>query len=197
MGVEVPPGVPEALQGLEGRLRERFGEDIVEFSWHRGVPRVRIEPGALREVVGFLRDDPEVGCEFLRLISTVDRIAEGRIEVYYFLGSLEKPQHRVEVVVWLDREHPRVPSLVPLWRGANWQEREAYDLMGVVFEGHPDLRRILLPEVWEGHPLRKDYVYDADTMVAEILATFGYTPREVDTWEREEKSLPPFGGGQR
>jgi len=84
----------------------------------------------------------------------------GRIEVIYHLYSMAEKHGPVALKVRVPRSHPAVPSVTPIWRGAEFQEREVYDLFGVIFEGHPDLRRILMWEGFDGHPLRKDYVVE-------------------------------------
>lgn len=97
------------------------------------------------------------GFEYLNCLSGVDWIGEQQLEVVYHLSSLAFPL-KVTVKVRIPRDAPVVRSVVPIWPGANWHEREVYDLFGIRFEGHPDHRRILLSEDWEGYPLRKDYV---------------------------------------
>jgi NADH-quinone oxidoreductase subunit C len=97
------------------------------------------------------------GFDFLQNLTAVDWIKEERIELVYHLWSYARRQERV-VKIDLPRGEPTVPSVADVWRAANWYEREQYDLFGVGFAGHPDLRRILLPDDWPGHPMRKDYV---------------------------------------
>jgi NADH-quinone oxidoreductase subunit C len=97
-----------------------------------------------------------MGLDFLNCISSVDRIASGELEAVYNLSSLDVPA-KVMVRVRVPREDPVIRSAVSIWNAADWHEREAYDLMGIRFDGHPDLRRILTSEDWVGHPLRKDY----------------------------------------
>lgn len=120
-----------------------------------------VAPELLVPLARFLKE--EEGFHMLTDIGGVDYLriprSEPRFEVVYVLTDvrdLARPR-RVRIRVQVPEDDPRVPSLVPLWSGANWPEREIYDLFGIVFEGHPDLRRILMPEDWKGHPLRKDY----------------------------------------
>ena len=94
---------------------------------------------------------------FVRAQFRLPQLPPETIEVIYHLHS-QTHDRKLALKVKLDRADPRVPTVEPVWRMADWYERECYDLLGVVFEGHPDLRRILLPFDWEGHPLRKDYV---------------------------------------
>lgn len=106
----------------------------------------------------FLKTSPETQFNFLSDLCGVDRGVEEepRFEVNYHLFSTTK-FHRLRLKVVLNEEDTHVPSVTGLWKTANWHERETYDLFGVIFDGHPDLRRILLPEDWQGHALRKDF----------------------------------------
>ena len=110
------------------------------------------------EVCTALKSGPDSRFDFLADLCGVDRgiEEEPRFEVNYHLFSTTK-HHRLRLKVVLDEATARVPSVVGVWRTANWHERETFDLFGVVFEGHPDLRRILLPDDWQGHALRKDF----------------------------------------
>lgn len=124
---------------------------------HAGDPFLVMDPARLVEVCMHLRDDQEMRFEWLMCLSGVDYPPE-TIAVVYHIHSQTHGQKLV-LKVLLARSEPRVPSVESVWKMANFHERECYDMFGVDFEGHPDLRRILLPEDWEGHPLRKDYVY--------------------------------------
>jgi len=136
------------------KLRERFPEAVVD------VPElidftVAIKPEAVTDVARFLHD--ECGLDYLALLTAVDR--PERFEVVYHLWSVkDRTAEPFVLKAYIeDKENPVVPSVTPVWRGANYQEREAYDLMGIRFEGHPNLKRILLWEGFPGHPLRKDF----------------------------------------
>jgi NADH/F420H2 dehydrogenase subunit C len=109
----------------------------------------------VEKVTQFLRD--ECGLDYLALLTAVDQ--PERFEVVYHLWSIkDRTTEPFVLKVYIeDKENPSVPSVTPLWRGANYQEREAYDLMGIRFEGHPNLKRIVLWEGFPGHPLRKDF----------------------------------------
>ncbi|MEJ7616792.1 MAG: NADH-quinone oxidoreductase subunit C [Pyrinomonadaceae bacterium] len=133
--------------GLLGEVIEAFGEVTVI---------VRREQ--LIEVVTYLMTTPGFYFNFLADICGADRgpEEEPRFEVNYHLFSTTK-HHRLRLKVLLDESDPHVPSVAGLWRTANWHERETYDMFGVIFDGHPDLRRILLPDDWQGHALRKDF----------------------------------------
>lgn len=139
------------------RLRERFPDAILATHAHRGDATVEITPASLLEVCTFLRDDPALAFDMLVDVTAVDYLGSvPRFEVVYHLYSIAR-NHRVRVKARVPAESPRIASLVPLWRGANWLERETYDMYGIQFDGHPDLRRIFLYEEFQGHPLRKDY----------------------------------------
>ncbi len=114
-----------------------------------------LEPAHMFEAMKIIRDDPELDGKFLVQMCSVDRISH--IEVVYHFASLAR-NHIFEVKVPADHENPEVPSVAALWLGARLQEREEYDLMGVVFEGHPDLTRLFLWDTFPGHPLRKDFM---------------------------------------
>ncbi len=141
---------------VQARVMERFGSAVLEANEYRGDLALRVRPDALPAVAAFLRDDPDLQYIFLASITGVDYLGrEPRFEVVYHLRSLVH-QHLVVLKVGADEENPHVPSLVPLWPTATFQEREVYDMFGVEFDGHPDLQRILMPEDWDGHPQRKD-----------------------------------------
>lgn len=121
---------------------------------------VRVEPERLLEVMQFLRDDPRCRFEMLADLAGIDYLnfpdADDRYGIVYNLLSITHNQ-RLWVKVFVNDPDPQVPSVFSIWNGANWPEREVFDLLGVTFVGHPDLRRILCPEHFEDHPLRKDY----------------------------------------
>jgi NADH-quinone oxidoreductase subunit C len=137
---------------LAERLRARF-PDAFEA---RGDVTIAIEPGDLLDTLGYLRDDTDLSFGFLSDLTATDwPNLEPRFWLAYHLLSMEHA-HRVRVKVAIHGSDPHVPSVTPMFPTANWLEREAFDLFGVVFEGHPELRRIQMPEDWEGFPLRKD-----------------------------------------
>jgi NADH-quinone oxidoreductase subunit C len=138
-------------------LAERLGERFPEVLVARGEATLTIPPSDLLPTLRALRDDPELAFGFLSGVSCTDwPEAEPRFWLAYHLKSLEHG-HRVRVKLGLPADGPRVASVVSMYPTANFQEREVFDLFGVGFDGHPDLRRILMPDDWEGHPLRKDY----------------------------------------
>ena len=123
----------------------------------RGELSITISRPFIREAAAILRDDPELQCNYLADLTCVDWYpAEPRFEVVYHLLSIPF-QARVRLKVQLAGGDPRLESVTSVWPSANFYEREVFDLFGICFDGHPYLRRIMLPENWEGHPLRKDY----------------------------------------
>lgn len=139
------------------RLKAQFGSKILETSDFRGDETVVVGKGDWLAVATFLRDDAECAMDMPVDITAVDypERAEGRFDVILSLRSLAK-KHRIRVKTRL-AEDDKIASLIFLWEGLNWPEREVFDMFGIVFDGHPDLRRILMYPEFEGHPLRKDY----------------------------------------
>ena len=134
-------------------IKSQFG-DAVKASEVKGVEaRMDIHQEKSYEILVALKG---MGFDYLNCLSAVDRIASGELEVVYNLSSLSQPT-KILVRVRVPREDPIIRSVVPLWSTADWHEREAFDMMGIRFDGHPDLRRILTSEDWVGYPLRKDY----------------------------------------
>ncbi len=128
--------------------------------YERGELTLEIAPQRIAAVCAFLKSEQK----FTRIstVTAVDRYpGEPRFEVVYHLHSVERNQ-RLRLKCRLGGENPEIDSVVPVWRGADWYEREVFDLFGIRFKGHPDLRRIMLPEYWEGPPLRKDYPVTGD-----------------------------------
>lgn len=139
-------------QEIYERLQAQFPEAILEPLPGKD-PAVSVKAEALFQVAGHLRD--EEGYDYLSAITAVDY--PDRFEVIYHLYPLKEGKAALILKVSASKEEPEVPSVTPLWPGANFQEREVYDLMGIRFAGHPHLKRILLWEGYEGHPLRKDF----------------------------------------
>ncbi len=139
-------------------LSKAFADEVIETHSQHGDDTAIVKPQRLTDIVRFLRDDPKLSLEMLVDLTGVDYLGkkEPRFEVVYHFYSLSL-NHRLRLKVGVEDEDPRVPSVVALYKSALWMEREAYDLYGIIFEGHPDLRRILLYPEFEGHPLRKDY----------------------------------------
>lgn len=153
--IQQGPAVSDGSRTVQ-RLRERFPDAVREVTLFRDEVTVVVAREALLDACRFLRDDPEEGYAFLVDICGVDRLGRRpRFDVVYHLLSIPHAR-RLRLKVQVDEGEP-VDSVTPIWTGANWFEREAYDLVGIPFRGHPDLQRILMPEDWEGHPLRRDY----------------------------------------
>jgi NADH-quinone oxidoreductase subunit C len=138
-------------------LQDRFGAEIVDWKEQWGELTVIVKPEAIARIGLFLRDEPGLEYKFLCSITGVDLGAEAdlRFEVVYHLYSISR-NHRLRLKVRIN-EDDSVPTVTGIWKAADWYERETYDFFGVEFEGHPDLRRIMMPDDYEGHPLRKDF----------------------------------------
>jgi NADH-quinone oxidoreductase subunit C len=138
-------------------LRSWSPQAVAEVTEFRGETTVVVPRNLLRAVADRCRADSKLQFNLLSDATCLDRYpVEPRFELNYFLVSIPR-RDRVRLQVRLTGQDPVVDSLVPVWPGANWLEREIFDLFGIRFNGHPDLRRILLPEDWEGYPLRRDF----------------------------------------
>ncbi|MBS1114600.1 MAG: hypothetical protein H6Q93_46 [Nitrospirae bacterium] len=140
------------------RIREVFPEEVLAVSEFRGQVSVTLRKTRIRDVSRYLHDDPELYFDYLIDVCGVDYLGkkEKRFEVVYHLYSI-KHRRMIRLKAEVGEEDLTIDSVTSVWIGANWHERETFDLFGITFSGHPDLRRILMPEDWEGHPLRKDY----------------------------------------
>ena len=139
------------------RLLELLPDAVQETHARLGDATARVDPARIVEVLRMLRDDPELEFEMLTDLTAVDYLGEvPRFEVVYHLYSVAK-NHRVRIKARVAEDAPEIESAVSLWPSADWMEREVWDLYGIRFRNHPDLRRILLYEQFDGHPLRKDY----------------------------------------
>jgi NADH-quinone oxidoreductase subunit C len=155
-------------RAITEKVQVRFGAKVLSTYEFREQCAVTVKPADVREVLCFLRDDPELQFGWLMDVGGVDYLGfpddgpmgddqrEHRFEVVYQLYSMER-NHRYRVKVAVREDSPEVPSVWDLWGTANWMEREVYDMFGVRFPGHPNLRRILCHDQFEGHALRKDY----------------------------------------
>jgi NADH-quinone oxidoreductase subunit C len=141
---------------IHERLRARFGDVVGPLSEPKIDPFCVVKRDAIVEVCRFLKTEPGIELDFLEDETAVDWPKRNVIEVVYHLLSYTI-RHGFKLKVEADRAAPSVPTVEGVWKTANWFEREIYDLFGVDFPGHPDLRRIMLPDDWVGHPLRKDY----------------------------------------
>ncbi|MFO0948350.1 MAG: NADH-quinone oxidoreductase subunit C [Planctomycetota bacterium] len=164
---------PEEIASL---LEAKFGSKITGKKLDAMDPWIEVEPSAIKEVGLFCRDEPSLSLDYLRNQSAADFLLDDpkkaeklgiapHLEIVYHLFSFTH-KHEIVLKVNVPRwkgdkagEIPSVPTVADVWKIADWHEREIYDLVGVHFEGHPNLRRILCPEDWVGHPLRKDYEF--------------------------------------
>jgi len=146
---------------IADRLRAEFPDEFLDTVTHQGQTAVIIRPGRIVAILRWLRDTDDLRLNHLRSLCGVDNVRRkdprlSRFEVVYNLYSIPL-RHEIRIRAEVGDKEPAIDSVVGLWSGANWLERETYDLMGISFNGHPDLRRVLLPEDWKGHPLRKEY----------------------------------------
>jgi NADH-quinone oxidoreductase subunit C len=143
-------------QEIADTLKAKFPDAVLECKVDGAIdPYAKVSAGKIKDVATFLRDDEKLGFDSLMCLSGVDYTG-GKLGVVYHLASM-KWNHKFTLKVEVNVDHPHVQSVESVWKTANWHEREAYDMVGVIFDGHPDLRRILLPDDWDGFPLRKDY----------------------------------------
>ncbi|HET9435452.1 MAG TPA: NADH-quinone oxidoreductase subunit C [Candidatus Limnocylindrales bacterium] len=148
-------------RALKTRLEDRFGEVLTgPVRQRHDETEIRIEAGDVPDVLRALHDEPAFGFRLLADLAGVD--TGETMQVVYHLWSETTPDWLRVMAVNLDRESPRVPTVVPVWPGAEWLEREAYDMFGIVFEGNRDLRRIFMPPDYRSFPLRKDFFLPDD-----------------------------------
>jgi NADH-quinone oxidoreductase subunit C len=142
-------------------VEEKFSGQVLDTKIYAGQVAIMVKKDMIRDICLYLKDDPSLKMDHLADLTAVDYSTYPgdtglRFEVVYNLISTEY-HHRIRLKVRVPEEDPRVDTVSAIWQTANWHERETFDLMGIKFAGHPDLRRILLSEDWEGHPLRKEY----------------------------------------
>jgi NADH-quinone oxidoreductase subunit C len=155
-------------------LRERFGEAVEAVNEFRGETTVLIRRAALVDVLRFLKETPGLGFTFLASLTAYDDWpVEPRFNVVYQLREMTRPSN-LRLKVRVPGDDPVLPSAAGVHLNAGWHERELWDMFGLTFTGHPDLRRILMPEDWQGHPLRKDYPLGYE----EVQFTFNFD--EID-----------------
>lgn len=149
------------------RVQEKFTQEIFDTHSFRGDETAIIRPGALISIARFLKETPGLDFNYLMDLTAVDYLffaggrikKESRFEVVYHFYSM-KQNHRIRLKVPVDEKDPQVDTLCPLWPSANWYEREVWDMFGIRFRGHPNLKRILMYEEFKGHALRKDYPFN-------------------------------------
>jgi NADH-quinone oxidoreductase subunit C len=137
------------------RLKELLPDLILEEKEFLGEVTLQISKENLKRLLLTLKQTPDFGYEVLNDLTGVDYLEPKRTQLIYWLHNPDSLE-RIRVTLYAEREE-LVPSVVDIWEGANWYERELFDLFGVRFDGHPNLKRILMPDNWKGHPLRKDY----------------------------------------
>ena len=145
--------IPQEICDLmKAKFSDAIGEVKVDGVFD---PFVKVAPERVAEVARYLRDDERLAFDSLMCLSGIDYTG-GKFGVVYHLHSI-KWDHKITLKVEVTLENMHCQSVESIWKTANWHEREAFDMYGIVFDGHPDLRRILMPYDWVGHPLRKDY----------------------------------------
>lgn len=172
-------------QLLNNKLKEHFGEDIISLTESHGELTLVVAKAPILKIMQVLRDDVDFQFNFLTYITAVDYSAQARdvrFDVVYHLLSLTKG-HRLRVRAAVAESDATIDSMYSLWEVANYQEREAYDMFGITFKGHPNMKRILMPDDWEGHPLRKDFPLGG-------VKSF-YFKRSSDPHAGEPKNLVP------
>ncbi len=142
---------------IHRRLREKLGNAVLSEPTEDEWATIELQPASVAEACRYLKDDPELAFDCLSNLTAVDRKSDDLIDVYYHLFSYDH-RHKITLRVSCPRLDPQLPTVSTVWPFGDWLEREAFDLMGVNFVGHGDLRRLLMPEDWVGHPLRKDFV---------------------------------------
>ncbi len=139
------------------KIKNKFLQEILDISQFRDQVSVTIKRDKIIDICRYLYEDPDIRMDFLSDLCGVDYPErKPRFEIVYNLCSL-KHGHRIRIKALIPVDNPSIDSVVSIWSSANWHEREACDMFGIVFNGHPDLRRILMPEEWNGFPLRKNY----------------------------------------
>ena len=169
------------------KLREKFGDQILAFDEKALDPHVKVAPQSVHAICKFLKEEGDLYFDMCHDVSGYDLGAGKDLGMIYHLFSF-RHKHWFTLKTEVAREGGHIPTVASLWRTADWHEREAYDLFGVIFDGHPDLRRMLCPDDWEGWPLRKDYV------VQEYY--HGIRVPYVEDWQQfETLAVNPVRGG--
>jgi NADH-quinone oxidoreductase subunit C len=143
------------VQEIFDILKAKFGDAIIETKFDTTQPWIRIAQDKTKEICLFLRDTSAMQFDYLSCLSGMD-YNDGTFGVVYHLASIVH-KHKIVLKTLCPKDNLHIQSVNAVWGTANWHEREAFDLYGIIFDEHPDLRRLLMPDDWEGHPLRKDY----------------------------------------
>lgn len=147
-----------STQAAYDLVRERFGDAISPLDNNDTMPFFEVlDTARWVEIALFMRDHPRLAFNYMACLSGVDYQADDKVGIVCNLESLGLIGHRIAVKVNCARRHGSIPSVANVWHTANWHEREAFDMYGMHFDGHPEMKRILCPDDWEGHPLLKDY----------------------------------------
>lgn len=144
---------------IVAKCQSSLGGDLVQAEVNLGDAVIHVSPEALPKAAEWLKNDPDLRFDYLSQITGVDYLEqdrEPRFEAVYELHSIDHG-HSIRIRVGLDEENPTVPTVTTLWKGADFPERELFDMFGFQVTGHPNLKRLIMPEDWEGHPLLKDY----------------------------------------
>ena len=172
--------VPEEICRI---LQDRFGDAVTETVLDARRPYAVVQASRWSEVAQFLRDDSGMRFNMLQCISSIDLLEDNKLAAIYDMFSFPvtaerecpKLRHHFAVRVVVDRNNPHIPTVSNTWPTADWHEREAFDMMGIIFDGHPNLVRILCPDDWEGHPLRKDYEFPVEYHGIPGTTEYGHT----------------------
>jgi NADH-quinone oxidoreductase subunit C len=171
-------------------VKKKFSDQVIDEHAEHGDETLVIKRDKLVPIAEFARDDKDLGFDMLTDLTVVDYLMQGReprFELVLHLYSTEK-KHRLRIKVPLAEDDLNVPSLTGVWKSADWMEREAYDMYGAQFDGHPDLRRILLYPEFEGFPLRKDYP------MARRQPLYRRPDRDEDIWRQKHILSGPQAG---
>ena len=194
LGIPAVAPLPSGESPDTARIVERFGTALLAAGLHNGQQVVYVAPGQLVALAEFVRQDPQLCYEALIDVSAVDRselpVSDQRFHTVYQLRSYARKQHLMVVCPVADNKRPSVPSLAGVFAGATWPEREVWDLMGIRFTGHPDLRRILMPESWPNHPLQKQVPVGGE----EVPFTLTWSDPEFESFGKQvlaAESKPP------
>ncbi len=160
---------------VEEKLRKEYSDKLVEIYTFKGDLNVVLKPADIPEICRYLKTDPDMKFNFLSCITACDYLGrrEIRFEVVYLLFSI--PNHHRIILKTRVNENEEIPTLTSLWSTADWHEREIYDMFGIKFTGHPNLKRILMDDDWVGHPQRKDFPLTYE------VPHFTYNKGEIDT----------------